>query len=143
MRAVLYCRVSSKEQTKSPSLPMQEASCREFRERHDWEVERAFIERGESAKTADRTELQRMLTFCRRHRKRVDVVVVYNLNRSARNAGDHHAVRGIFRSLGITLPSVTEHIDDSPGGKIGRGHPRNCAPVRERPALRAHPRRHA
>ena len=121
MRAVLYCRVSSKEQTKNLSLPMQEASCREFCERREWQVERAFIERGESAKTADRTELQRMLTFCRRNRKRVGVVVVYNLNRFARNAGDHHAVRGILRALGITLRSVTENIDDSPGGKMVEG----------------------
>lgn len=121
MQAIIYCRVSSKEQTKSLSLPMQEATCREFCDRNGWKVERVFVERGESAKSVDRTELQRMLTFCHRHRNQVQVVVVYNLNRFARNAGDHHAVRGILRSLNITLRSTTERIDDSPGGKMVEG----------------------
>lgn len=121
MRTVIYCRVSSKEQTKNLSLDTQEASCREFCDRQGWTVDRVFVERGESAKTTDRTELQRMLTYCRKDKRRLDVVLVYNLSRFARDAGDHHAVRGILRSLGITLRSVTESIDDTPGGKMVEG----------------------
>ncbi len=56
LRAIIYCRVSSKEQTQNLSLPVQEEQCRAFCSQSGWEVDRVFLERGESAKTADRTE---------------------------------------------------------------------------------------
>ena len=55
MKAVIYCRVSSKEQVDNFSLPTQEAACRDYCSRNEWSVAEVFIERGESAKTADRT----------------------------------------------------------------------------------------
>jgi DNA invertase Pin-like site-specific DNA recombinase len=39
---------------------------------------------GESAKTADRTELQNLLQYCRANKGRVQFVVVFNLTRFAR-----------------------------------------------------------
>ncbi len=47
--AVIYARVSSQEQTKNLSLATQEAKCREYCDRHGIDVDRVFIERGESA----------------------------------------------------------------------------------------------
>ncbi len=121
MYAVIYCRVSSKEQVDNFSLPTQEAACKEFCERHDWKVDRVFVERGESAKTADRTEFQRLLEYCRANKSLIDYVVVYNLSRFARNQYDHHVVRSLLHSLGITLRSVTEPIDDGVTGQLMEG----------------------
>jgi site-specific DNA recombinase len=52
-RAVIYCRVSTKDQTKNLSLPTQEKACREYCIREGYEVVAVFVEEGESAKTAD------------------------------------------------------------------------------------------
>ena len=52
LRAIIYCRVSSKEQTLNLSLPVQEDQCRAFCKLNGWEVDHVFIERGESAKTS-------------------------------------------------------------------------------------------
>ena len=64
-RAVIYVRVSTKEQVdEGNSLSTQEKMCREYTSKNGYEVVHVYIEQGESAKTALRTELQKMLLFC-------------------------------------------------------------------------------
>ncbi len=75
--------------------------------RNGWEVDRVFVEEGESAKTADRTELKKLLHHCRTNRGRIHVAVVYAVNRLARNTQDHLVLRGVLSGYGIKLRSVT------------------------------------
>ncbi len=53
--AIIYIRVSTKEQTENLSLPTQLRACEEYCRREGFEVLARFKEEGESAKTADRT----------------------------------------------------------------------------------------
>ena len=62
--AVIYVRVSTKEQTENLSLSTQLKACEEYCGREDFELLSPFREEGESAKTADRTELQNLLQCC-------------------------------------------------------------------------------
>lgn len=121
MRAVIYCRVSTKEQTKNLSLPAQRKACAQFCESQGWQVDRVFVERGESAKTRDRTELKRLMDHCRKNRGRLEVVVVYSLDRLARSNHDHFVIRAFLAGLGVTLRSVSQPIDESPTGKLMEG----------------------
>ena len=119
MQAVIYVRVSSKEQVTNLSLETQEQRCREHCERQRLRVNRVFVEEGESAKTADRTELRKLLDYCTRHRNQVASVVVYSVSRLARNTQDHLVLRAHFAKLGIKLQSVTEQLDDdTPQGRF-------------------------
>ena len=120
-RAVIYCRVSTKEQTENLSLPTQKKACEEYCRREGWEVARIFMEEGESAKSADRTQLKELLTFCRLNKRRVQFVIVYNLSRFARESRSHHVLTGVLAALGVTLRSATEPIDDSPAGRLLEG----------------------
>lgn len=119
--AVLYVRVSTKEQTDNLSLPTQLRACEDYCDRHGFRVIHRFIEKGESARTADRTELQQLLSFCRTNKARVSFVVVYNLTRFAREKYDHFALRAYLSGLGIELRSVTEPIDETSTGKLMEG----------------------
>ena len=119
--AVIYIRVSTKEQTENLSLPTQLRACEEYCRREGLDVLERFREEGESAKTADRTELQRLLAFCRTNKGRVHFVVVFNLTRFARDKYDHFALRSLLKSLGISLRSATEPIDDTSTGKLMEG----------------------
>ena len=121
MRAVIYCRVSTKEQTKNLSLPAQRTACAQFCEAQGWQVDRVFVERGESAKTRDRTELKRLMDHCRKNRGRLQVVVVYSLDRLARSNHDPFVIRAFLAGLGVTLRSVSQPIDESPTGKLMEG----------------------
>jgi DNA invertase Pin-like site-specific DNA recombinase len=78
-------------------------------------------EEGESAKTTERMELQKLLKFCRTRKGHVHFVVVYNLTRFAREKYDHFALRAHLKSLGISLRSATEPIDDTSTGKLMEG----------------------
>src|SRR2546425_6910355 len=119
--AVIYIRVSTKEQTENLSLPTQLRACEEYCRRQGYEVLERFREEGESAKTADRPELQRLLKYCRTNKGRVHFVVVFNLTRFAREKYDHFALRSYLKSLGISLRSATEPIDDTATGKLMEG----------------------
>ena len=119
--AVIYVRVSTKEQTENLSLPTQLRACEEYCRREGYEVLERFKEEGESAKTTDRTELQKLLKFCRTHKGKVHFVIVYNLTRFAREKYDHFALRAFLKSLGISLRSATEPIDDTSTGKLMEG----------------------
>ena len=116
---IIYCRVSSHDQIEGTSLDTQEQLCREYADRNHLSVLGIFTERGESAKTADRTELNRALEFCKR--KRVRFFLVYKLDRFTRNQYDHVTLRAVLRRSNTELRSVTEPIDDTPVGKLIEG----------------------
>src|SRR3954453_4830510 len=86
--AVIYVRVSTKEQTENLSLPTQLRVCEEYCRREGFEILERSSEEGERAKTTDRRELQRMLAYCRSNKGKVHFLVVFNLTRFARDKYD-------------------------------------------------------
>ncbi len=118
MKAVIYCRVSTIEQTENLSLPTQQRSCEEYCDQHGIEVAKVFIEEGESAKTRDRTQLKTLLEYCGKNKKEIQYIVFYSISRFSRNSYDFQVLRGMLLGLGITLRSATEAIDDSSMGRF-------------------------
>jgi site-specific DNA recombinase len=114
-----YIRVSTVEQAREgASLDVQERVIREHAERNGWRMDKVFIEKGESAKTTDRTELQALLSYCKNNAKNVDAVLVYKIDRLTRKAADFYTLKGIFATLGVQLVSVSEPIQDDPIGRF-------------------------
>ncbi len=118
MNAAIYTRVSTKDQIEGYSLDSQEKICRTYCDKQEWKVIRLFQEQGESAKSADRTELIKLLDYCQSNKGKVDVVLVYKLDRVARNLADHTAIRASLARNNIVLRSATETIDDSSQGRF-------------------------
>ncbi len=118
--ALIYTRVSTSEQVENLSLDTQERECRAYCEREGLEVDHVFREEGESAKTANRTQLQELLAYCAAEAKRRDisVLVVYRVDRLARAVHDHTAIRAALYARGVTVRAVAESFDDSPSGKF-------------------------
>ena len=117
-QAVIYTRVSSKDQVDNYSLSAQLSACNAYCERAGFKVAQVFVEEGESAKTADRTELRKLLAYCRENSRRLHALVVYNLSRFARDRFDHHALLAHLRGMGIVLRSATEPVDETPSGEL-------------------------
>ena len=87
--AVVYVRVSTDEQAEDPlNLQRQETRCRDFCDRKSTPVRAVFVDAGESARTVERPAFQKMLAYCRKHRKDIGFVVVQDLSRFARNVKD-------------------------------------------------------
>ena len=120
-RGIIYCRVSSIEQVDGTSLESQERMCREYSERQGIDVIDVFVDRGESAKTADRPQFLKAIAMCAQKNNKIDSLVVYKLDRFARNQSDHVTVQAKLKQYGTQLRSVTEPIDDTPMGKMMEG----------------------
>lgn len=117
--AVVYVRVSTEEQVSNLSLDTQEASCRAYCDRSGWRVARVYREEGESAKTTQRPELQRMLGELETWRgQRPSTLVVYDIWRFARETIDHLLIRRQLSKLGVVLRASTQQIDESPEGEL-------------------------
>jgi DNA invertase Pin-like site-specific DNA recombinase len=119
--AVIYIRVSTKEQTENLSLPTQLRACEDYCRREGLRRPRAVQGRGRERQDRGPHQLQKLLTFCRTNKGRVHFVVVFNLTRFARDKYDHFALRSLLQSLGISLRSATEPIDDTSTGKLMEG----------------------
>ncbi len=123
--AVMYLRVSSKEQAEKGgeaegySIPAQREGCKRKATSLSAVVIEEFVERGESAKTADRPELQRLLAFLVEHP--VKYVIVHKVDRLARNRADDVAINLAIHRAGAELVSVSENIDQTPSGLLLHG----------------------
>src|SRR4051812_48908903 len=139
--AVIYVRVSTKEQTENLSLATQLKACENYCERQGFEVLARFPEEGESAKTADRTELQKLLQFCRTNKGAVQFVVVFNLTRFARQVRPFRAACAseVPRDLSAICDRADRrHVHREVDGRRARG----VRAVRQRLSLGPDPRRH-
>lgn len=117
--AVAYIRVSSQRQVdEGNSLDVQTKQVQAFADQRGYKLARVFREAGESAKTDQRPELQRMLQYCRDPQSHVRVVIVPKIDRLARNVGDYTNLKLLMSRLGIRLESLGERIEDTPVGRF-------------------------
>lgn len=117
--AVIYIRVSTERQAeKGTSLETQMEKCKAYAEKQGSRVVKTFIERGESAKVADRPELLKMLAYLQANK--IDALIIYKLDRLSRNTDDQHKIMYKLSQAQVQLHSATENIDDSAVGKFMR-----------------------
>ncbi len=79
-----------------------------------------YVDRGKSARTADRPALQAMLTRVKEDTD-IQYVFVHKLDRLARNREDDVQIGLLLAKNGVRLVSCTENIDATPTGKLVRG----------------------
>ena len=117
-KAIIYCRVSSKEQVNNYSLPVQEKMCRSYCEANDFEVMKVYIEEGKSAKTTNRPKFKEMMRYCSEHIGNVQSLVVAHSSRFSRYTEDHLRERTTLGDYGVRLRSCTENLDETPHGRF-------------------------
>jgi DNA invertase Pin-like site-specific DNA recombinase len=125
-RAVIYLRVSTTEQAETTadgdglSIAAQRAAAFKKAQELGAEVVDEYVDRGESAKSADRPALQILM-----HRLKslsdIDFVIVHKVDRLARNRADDANLTVDIYKHGAKLVSCTESIDDTPSGKLVHG----------------------
>lgn len=122
-QAVIYCRVSTKEQVdEGNSLNTQEKQCRDYATKNGFEIVQVFVEQGESAKTADRTELKKLLALCSDKKKKIESIIIYRLDRLSRNTDDYSHLRLLFKKYGVEIRSTSENFEDTPVGALHGEH---------------------
>jgi len=117
MNAVIYARFSSDRQ-REESIEGQIRECREYAEKNGIRVIDTFIDRALSAskETEKRLDFQRMIRDSNKHL--FDMVLVWKLDRFARNRYDSAHYKSILKKNGVRVVSATEHITEGPEGII-------------------------
>ena len=115
MKAVIYARYSSDNQ-REESIEGQLRECKEYAERNDMVIVKTYIDRALSAKTDNRPEFQRMIKDS--SQEFFDVVLVWKLDRFARNRYDSAHYKAVLRKNRVKVISAKETISDGPEGII-------------------------
>lgn len=115
MNGVIYARYSSDRQ-REESIEGQMRICAEYAKQHDITIVNSYIDRALTAKTDNRPQFQLMIRDSAKHL--FDVVIVYQLDRFARNRYDSATYKNKLKKNSVRLLSAMENITDDPSGII-------------------------
>lgn len=118
-RAILYTRVSTDEQAdKGFSLASQEDYLRKYCVANNVEIIHTFVE-DHSAKTFNRPEFKKMLSFCKKNKSDIDLLLFVKWDRFSRNTKDSYQMIHEFKKLNIEARAIEQPLDLSvPESKI-------------------------
>ena len=112
----LYLRFSSEKQ-KEQSIEGQLRDCISYCKAFHYRISAIYVDRSKSAKTAkNRVHFQRMIEESTRHEWKY--VVVWKLDRFARNRNDSAVYKARLKKNGVRVISATEAISEQPEGII-------------------------
>ena len=115
MTAVIYARYSSDNQ-REESIEGQIRECTAYAEKNGITIVKHYIDRAISAKTDNRPQFQQMIKDS--DKKLFDIVLVWKLDRFARNRYDSARYKTQLKKNGVKLMSATEIISEGPEGII-------------------------
>lgn len=115
MNAVIYARYSCDNQ-REERIEGQLRECKEFAERKGIKLVGTYIDRAMSAKTDNRPHFQKMIKDS--EKGLFDTVIVWKLDRFARNHYDSAHYKAVLRKHGAKVISATEVISDGAEGII-------------------------
>ena len=113
LRAVIYARYSSSSQ-REESIEGQIRDCTAYAERNGYMVIGAYADRAISGTTDDRPEFQKMIKDSKR--KQFDLVIVWKLDRFARNRYVSAKYKNQLRQNGVRVISANETISEGADG---------------------------
>ncbi len=117
---LIYGRVSTTRQAERElSIPVQVKACQKYGMDHHWNLlpDGVYEEKGESARTVERPQLQKMLHRAKTDSK-VDVILMHKLDRMCRNVADYAAIKMMLKKHDVRLISVVEQFDESFSGEL-------------------------
>ena len=109
MTAVIYARYSSDSQREA-SIEGQLRDCKDYAEKNGITVVGTYIDRAYSAKTDDRPQFQQMIKDS--DKKLFDIVLVWKLDRFARNRYDSARYKTQLKKNGVKLINSIYLYDD-------------------------------
>ena len=110
MKAVIYCRVSTKGQAED-ELPIdsQEEECRAYAKEKGWEIVKVYQDAGYSGGTIDRPAFQEMYITAKDNKPQpFEIILTWRSNRLFRDVEARLAYSRLFRRMGIRVISLHE-----------------------------------
>lgn len=117
-KAVIYARFSSSKQTEQ-SIEGQLRVCHKYAQENGFVIVKEYIDRKRTAKNDLRPSFQQLLSDSYNHA--FDFVIVYAIDRFARDDGDHGTDKRILQRNGVLLLSATQQIGINADGTENLG----------------------
>lgn len=114
-KAVIYARYSSDRQTEQ-SIEGQLRVVKKYAEDNDYVIVDIYIDRATTGTNDNRAAFQKMIQDS--YKRSFDTVLVYKLDRFARNRFDSAFHKSTLKKNGVRVVSATESISDTPEGII-------------------------
>jgi DNA invertase Pin-like site-specific DNA recombinase len=119
---VALARVSSREQEREGfSLDVQEEALRRFAEQNGGTIVKMYRVAETASKAAERTVFNEMLEHCVKHAGKLAGLLVYKVDRAARNLPDYVRLQEIEQRHGVPLIVVSQPTTPTPAGRMSRG----------------------
>ncbi len=116
---VIYTRVSSSEQTEGYSLDIQKREIEAYCLKNSYIIVGCFGGVYESAKTDEREEFNKMLTYVKRSGHKVSYIITHYLDRFSRSGANAIYIANELRKLNIKIISVVQPVDtDTASGRF-------------------------
>ena len=116
--AVIYARFSSSGQ-REESITGQLRDCKRYAENHGFEIINEYIDEAKTGTSDNRPSFQKMIKDS--ENKRFKAILVWKLDRFARNRYDSAIYRARLKKNGVKIYSAMENISDSAEGIIMEG----------------------
>ena len=113
LKAVIYARYSSSSQ-REESIEGQVKECMAYAERNGYSIIGTYVDRALSGTTDNRPQFQKMIDDSKR--KLFEVVIVWKLDRFARNRYDSARYKHQLKKNGVRVISATEQISKGAEG---------------------------
>lgn len=113
MKVVIYARYSSHNQ-REESIEGQLKVCYEYAKRNDYNVIAEYIDRAQTGTNDNREQFQKMIEDS--NKKCFEFVLVYQLDRFARNRYDSATYKTKLKKNGVRVISARENISDDASG---------------------------
>ncbi len=113
MNGVIYARYSSDNQ-REESIEGQLRECKAYAEKNGITIIENYIDRAHTATNDNRPDFQRMIKDSTKGK--FEIVLVWKLDRFARNRYDSAHYKNQLKKNGIKVVSATENIADGPDG---------------------------
>lgn len=111
-RAACYVRVSTENQIENYSIEEQIERLQSYCLSKDWSIEKVYTDGGYSGGNVERPALMQMLDDI--HAKKIDIVIVYKLDRLSRSQKDTLTlIEDEFLSNNVEFVSMSENFDTS------------------------------
>ncbi len=108
---ILYTRVSTDDQADNGfSLPYQKEVLDRYCKVKGLNILKHFQE-DYSAKTFNRPDWKKLITYCKANRKIVDEIIFTKWDRFSRNTGEAYQIIDLLRKMGIKVNSVEQPLD--------------------------------
>lgn len=118
MNAIIATRFSDQKQLGNTSTEVQLNVCRSYCKNNGLSVIGIHTVEAESAKSSNVARITELIEFCQRYQGKAKILVVFKIDRFARDVTQHYYLKTQLIKMGIGLRSATEPIDETPQGEL-------------------------